>query len=152
MKLAKPKRPAVGDVFSIDLGNGSFAFGRILHHADFAFYDLNSKEVPSINEIVSKEILFIIPVHEIEPNSSGWSVLGNLPLEPDLEILPKYFIHNPLTGQYSISCGYEVVRCSREEVAGLEASAVWAHQHVEDRLRDHFAGVPNVWVELLKPK
>ena len=28
-------------------------------------------------------------------------------------------------------------------------AAVWDPQHVEDRLRDHFAGLPNKWVQSL---
>jgi hypothetical protein len=27
---------------------------------------------------------------------------------------------------------------------------VWAAEHVEDRLRDHYAGRPNQWVESLR--
>ena len=38
-----------------------------------------------------------------------------------------------------------------EECVGLERAAVWEPEHVEDRLRDHFAGRSNRWVESLKP-
>ena len=30
--------------------------------------------------------------------------------------------------------------------------AVWEPAHVEDRLRDHYAGAPNKWVESLRPR
>ncbi len=38
------------------------------------------------------------------------------------------------------------------ECIGLEAAAVWEAEHVEDRLRDHFAGQLNKWVEQLRAK
>lgn len=39
-----------------------------------------------------------------------------------------------------------------EECAVLERAAVWDPGHVEDRLRDHFAGQSNKWVESLRLK
>jgi len=35
---------------------------------------------------------------------------------------------------------------------GLERAAVWGPSHVEDRLRDHYAGRKNKWVESLRIK
>lgn len=39
---------------------------------------------------------------------------------------------------------------SRQELEGLEVAAVWDPEHVEDRLRDHFSGRPNKWVESIR--
>ncbi len=39
-----------------------------------------------------------------------------------------------------------------EECESYERLAVWDASHVEDRLRDHFEGRPNIWVESLRIK
>jgi len=41
---------------------------------------------------------------------------------------------------------------TRKESQGLEAAAVWEPEHIEDRLRDHFDGKPNKWLESLRIK
>jgi hypothetical protein len=39
-----------------------------------------------------------------------------------------------------------------EECVGLEGVAVWDPTHVEDRLRDHYAGRPNAHLAYMKVK
>lgn len=54
----------------------------------------------------------------------------------------QFSIYNPNNG--------EIIRATKEECSGLERSAVWEPEHVEDRLIDHFENRPNKWVESLK--
>jgi hypothetical protein len=35
-------------------------------------------------------------------------------------------------------------------IQGLEKAAVWDPEHVEDRIQDHFAGRPNIWLKSLQ--
>jgi len=53
---------------------------------------------------------------------------------------------------FQIYLAGHIRQASRAECEGLERCAVWEPEHVEDRLRDHFAGKPNVWVESLRLK
>lgn len=47
--MAKRKVPLqVGDILKIDLGGGSFSFGRVLEEPLIAFYDLKTSEVPDL--------------------------------------------------------------------------------------------------------
>ena len=56
-----------------------------------------------------------------------------------------------LTGECRIhQCGIEWP-ASPSEIEGLECAAMWEPHHVEERLRDHFAGVPNATCLALKP-
>ena len=58
-----------------------------------------------------------------------------------------FFKQDALSGVllvYSVGAMGSTERPARpEEAAGLERAAVWSAEHVEDRLRDHFDGVPN---------
>jgi hypothetical protein len=39
---------------------------------------------------------------------------------------------------------------SIDKCRGLERSAIWEPEHVEERLSDHYAGKVNRWAESLK--
>ena len=45
----------------------------------------------------------------------------------------------------------EEIPATWEEIQGLENVMVWSSSHLEDRLRDHFAGRPCKWVQGPKP-
>jgi len=76
-------------------------------------------------------------------------------LSPESRTEPFFYKQDAITGRLALyhstfaSTNWERP-ASREECAGLEAAAVWEPEHVEDRLRDHFAGRPNKWVESLR--
>ena len=56
-----------------------------------------------------------------------------------------------LTGECRVyHCGIEWP-ASPSEIEGLECAAMWEPHHVEERLRDHFAGIPNATCLALKP-
>ena len=84
--------------------------------------------------------------------SGKWPVVDFRPLESELASPVEYFIKDRLTGQYSVyrSSDGHTRESTYEECKTLEAAAVWEAEHVEDRLRDYFAGRPNVWAEQLR--
>jgi hypothetical protein len=90
-----------------------------------------------------------------EGPSTSWTLLDVIPLNEREEMeVYRSFKQDALTGALSIyweapdgSWGEE--RADFERCVGLERAAVWDPEHVEDRLRDHRAGVPNKWVESL---
>lgn len=45
-----------------------------------------------------------------------------------------------------------MTKATREECEGLEICAVWEAHAVEERIIDHYNGVPNFWVESMKIK
>jgi hypothetical protein len=88
-----------------------------------------------------------------------WQVIGSVPLSQEERSVPiRFFKQDALTGDLTIYWeGPEPgevheVPATREECMGLERAAVWEPEHVEDRLRDHFAGRPNKWLESLALK
>jgi len=151
----KPKRQkrVPGDIVRINLSDGHHTYARVLPDASFAFYDSRVKEDLSVEAIIKLPILFQLGVMDYAVTRGFWPVVGNIPLEPELLIpLPK-FIQDPLKPtSFSIYFDGEIKPAPRKQCEGLESCAVWDPEHVEDRLRDHFAGHPNNWVESLRIK
>jgi len=143
-------RGKVGDVLKIDLGNGVFGFGRILDSPLMGFYDLQSREAVSIVDVVKSPMLFRVWVMNYAVKSDNWEILGNLPLEDALKVKPRFFKQDPLNKKYSIYYDSKDTPAAREDCIGLERAAVWNPEHVENRLRNHFAGVPDPMTERLK--
>lgn len=111
-----------------------------------AFYDFGTKINLDLGEIVKKNIAFRIPVTNHSIKSGEWKILGNLPLSEEIKIAPIFFREDAISGEYSLYRDDVETPCLKEECIGLERAAVWDPEHIEDRLRDHYAGVPNRWV------
>jgi hypothetical protein len=120
----------------------------------FAFYDLRRKEVPAIEEIVVSPVAFAVWVMRRAVTSGLWTILGHVALTDDLLRQPDFFKQDPISRRLfltKVGAGDERP-ASFEECIGLECAAAWDPEHVEDRLRDHFAGRPNKWVESMRPR
>lgn len=144
-------RGNIGDVLQIDLGNGQFVFGRVLPEPLMAFYDLISMEPKAASDIVTAPVLFVVPVMNYAVKSSKWLIVDSVDLEENLKIKPRFFKQDRRTKQFYIYDDHGDIPATREECIGLERAAVWEPEHIEDRLRDHFAGKRNKWVESMKP-
>jgi hypothetical protein len=143
----------VGDFVGIPLGDGTNAFGRILRRPLIAFYDLRSHVIPPFHTIAAAPVIFVTYVMKYAVTQGIWRVLGNAPLSEDLRTEPLFFKRDPITRKLTIyrdSTGEETP-ASREECLRLERAAVWDPERIVDRLRDHFAGRPNKWVESMRP-
>lgn len=63
------------------------------------------------------------------------------------------FKHDIISGLITVTRdSINEVEVEHWEVEGLERLAVWDPEHVEDRIRDHYNGVQNIWVESLRLK
>jgi hypothetical protein len=160
--MPKPSNPRwlEGQIVRVDLKNGTHSFGRVLRFPFIAFYDhqIGDGEDLSIDVIVSSPIAFVISVMRYAVTSGRWPVIGRVRLTSELNEIPAFFKQDAVNGELSI---YQEVPelaplyerpATLAEVQGLECAAVWEPEHVEERLRDHFAGRPNKWVELLRLK
>ena len=144
-KLQKVRSPRQreGDVFAIALGELGFAFGRICAGGDHAYYDVLAVNVPPLDEIVNRPIIFRVPVARDALAAGGWRILGNVPLGGDLA-RPAVYRHQPVGSKqaFRYSAGTSVA-ASAAEVAPLETLATWFSMHIEQRLRNHFANRPD---------
>lgn len=150
---AKRQRRRPGNFLAIPDGSGRWFFGRELREGVVALYDLRSSLLLIPEQIVGSAILFKIPVMNYAITKNLWTVIGWLPLEPTLAKPVDFFMQDAMNGRFSIYReGGRIVPATRAEIEGLEREAAWEPEHVEDRLRDHYAGRPNKWFESLRPK
>jgi hypothetical protein len=148
--VAARQRFTVGAIVRVPLDDRWHAYAWMVPEVDFAFFDLRANKELAIEEIVTHPIAFRVGVHKSAWATGRWHKVGKS--EPPAEVLapPPTFIEDPLTGRFSIYLNGKIRPANREECVGLDRCAVWSPEHVEDRLRDHFAGVPNKWVENLR--
>jgi hypothetical protein len=153
------QRRTPGQFVEVPIGSDNRAFARVLREPLIAFYDFHvaSDEQPSLAVIARKPIAFTVMVMNYAVTGGRWPVIGSMPLSGPLTKNPSFWKQDPLTGSLAIYCedlsppSYERP-ATRAECAGLECAAVWDPEHLEARLRDHFAGRPNNWLEALEIK
>ena len=155
----RPKRVrrTPGQFVEVELGDGNKTYGRVLSEPLFAFYDLRAataESSPELPRLAALPVIFRIWVMNHAVTRGRWQVLGSLPLPRDLEASPNFFKQDTTNGRLSIynddlAPNYERP-ATRGECEGLERAAVWEPEHVEERLRDHFEGRPNRWLQSLQ--
>ena len=144
--MGRIQRRLVGAILKVPLDGECRAYAWTLPEVDFAFFDLRAEiEVP-IEEVVCHTIAFRIGVYKSAWTEGRWSRVGRVEPPPEVLAPVPTFIQDPIDGRLSIYLLGEIRPASRDECIGLERCAVWEPEHVEDRLRDHFKGVPNKWV------
>jgi hypothetical protein len=150
----KRQRRKEGDVVEVDLGDGSKAFARVLPEPLFAFYDLKAESDARLEagDIVGKPVLWRIWVMNKAITTGRWRVIGNMPLEDNMMIVPTFFKEDPIGGEVSLYQDQIEYAATPEQCIGVERAAVWDPEHAEDRLRDHFGGRPNKWVRPIRAR
>ena len=145
----------VGDVFSVPLTDGRYAFGRVLEDPLMAFYDFKADEQVAAEQIISYPVAFRVWVTRDAITSGRWEVLGNFPLEPHMLEEVWFSKQDIISKQLSLYKGghdWEEIPATFDQCKDLELAQVWGSSHLEDRLNDHFAGRKNIWVESSKVK
>ncbi|MEV6429032.1 Imm26 family immunity protein [Nocardia sp. NPDC051463] len=153
---------APGRIVRIDLGDGRYAYGRQLTGVSVEFYDRVGKPGETIDliRIVCAPVAFRVCVRDYAfRRSGGWELLDVVSLtQEEQSAVERYAKQDVITKAISIywsdpiSGAYGETPATFEECQGLERHAVWDPHHVEERLRDHFDGCPNKWVESLQLK
>lgn len=152
----KRVRRKPGQIFEVRLGNDAYCYGLVLREPLMAFYDRLFPTQRSPEDVKDLPIAFTIMVMNSAITSGHWPVVGNAPIPESMLAPPKFCNRDSVSGEIMIY--HEVPELAPHyerpaapgECNGLETAAVWEPEHVEDRLRDHFAGRPNVWVEQLR--
>lgn len=149
----KRQQRSVGAVLAVPLGDGTTCFALTLPEADFAFFDARAKEATPPTGLLAKPILFRVAVHKSAWVTGRWPKVSKVEVPRHLLAPQPKFIQDPLhPDRFEIYLGGNIRPASRAECEGLERAAVWEPEHVEDRLRDHYAGVSNRWLESLRLK
>lgn len=157
----KRQQRTEGAIIEIPLGRGRRAFGRLLYEPLVEFYDLEIRDSDPIDleRIIDAPVAFTIYVMNSAVTTGRWSKVGKVPLtDAERVTVVRFSKEDAMTGELSIywedplSDEVHDIPASREECEELEPAAVWSAEHVEDRLRDHFDGRVNKWVESMRLK
>jgi hypothetical protein len=143
----------VGAVVTVPLGDGYHAYAQMLESPEYAFFDCRSRQEKTVEAVVACPVLFRLWVMRFAHSKGRWQKVGVAPLMPALQAPVLRYIQDSIRPwQIRLTDGESESAGTLADCEGLESAAVWDPEHVEDRLRDHYAGVPNDWVLLLRPK
>lgn len=154
MQHGSKVRRREGDLLKIDLGNGRYSYAQVAPEPLVVFFDRVSADELPVEDLIRLPVLFRLWVANHAVTRGRWPVIGRGELGPERREEP-FFYKQDVTGRLALyHSTFAATNWERAanlvECAGLEAAAVWEPEHVEDRLRDHFAGQPNRWVESLR--
>jgi hypothetical protein len=126
------------------------------------FYDRTGTAGESVDlvDVVASRVAFTIWVMKYAfRRNGGWELLDVVPLtDRERSAIDRRAKQDALSGALTIYWSDHMTGTSGEiparasECEGLEVAAIWDPEHVEDRLRDHFDGRPNLWVESIRLK
>jgi hypothetical protein len=127
----------------------------MLSHSPYlAVYDARGSHVDQIvdvERIVGSPVLFVVAVSAAY-RSGRWQRVGWVPPLAAAVAIPEFFqqdIFDPRQCQVIDHLGRERA-ATPQECVGLERSAVWAAEHIEERVRDHYQNRPNAHLEVMK--
>jgi len=148
------QKEVVGAFVRVPIDDTYHTYGRIINDGKYAFYDFRTdQQVVDLDEIEKSNVLFKLLVSEIPVKKGIWKIVGIKELPEDLKQPVPLFIQD--VGDPKI-CHLDIKderkKVSPEECIGVERFAAWSHQHVEQRLADHYNGVPNKDVRILHVK
>jgi len=145
------QRRIVGAILEVPLDERWHTYAQTLNDAEFAFFDARSEDALAVEDIITRPVLFREAVHKSAWTTGRWKRIGKAPLSSELaQPLPKFIQDALKPDQFRIYIAGTIRPATREECETLQCCAVWEPHHIEDRLRDHYAGIPNKWLELLR--
>jgi hypothetical protein len=151
-------RRQVGDVVAVPLSAKVISYALLLQEPLIVFLAATANAGTSglPEGIHSARALFSIWVANQPVQDGSWPVAGRVDPVPDHFLSETWFFkQDPISKALTIGrTGAEEIPATATQVIErqLERAAVWSASHVEERLRDHFAGRANKWVESLKLK
>jgi hypothetical protein len=150
-----PKRWQANSLVCKALDDGWTYYARLLEFPWVAFYRHRTKaQSDQLEAIAAKPALFTIAAHKDLLAPKEWRVIGSLRPDPTLGRPKAMAMWDVDTGECHIIDDKSVMHpATLEQCKGLEPAAVWEPEHIDDRLKDEFAGRPNHWLlEMLPPQ
>lgn len=146
----KRVRRQEGKVVKVPLDDdGLAAYAVILKSPKFAVFD--GREVSSVEDALKRHPMFYVSVMERAVTSGRWSVVKVNPDAVPALKAPPTFMQDPINPEkLQIYEGGVIRPATRAECELLERTAVWDPEHVEDRIRDAYAGQENRWLRSLQ--
>lgn len=149
--MIKKQRITVGSILEINIENEYYVYAQILGKAGYAFFDFKTENrLKDYFILLEKPILFITSVYNDVITLGHWLKVGSIEIREDLKEQPLQFIQDALHPDkfefYDPNTG-ESKPATKEQIKGLERASVWEANHIEDRIRDYYNGVPCIWLQ-----
>ncbi|PJJ80286.1 Imm26 family immunity protein [Mucilaginibacter auburnensis] len=144
--MKKKQKEIPGGIVKIQFDTLFHTYGRILNYGDVALYDKKAdKDINDLEEIIRSPIIYKMIVNIGAIERGRWPIIGIIPLEKELQNSKYYLeeIGHPDLCKIKTN-GNTIYNRPKEEAAGLEVGAIWDALHVEEFLRDHYAGRENI--------
>lgn len=146
----KRQQETVGSIVQIHINDEFYVYAQILPYGLLAFFDYKSDtELSDLNVLKNAKVLFITAVYKYVITKGIWLKVGKIPIREDLQVLPlrfvydriseKFFTYNPETG--------ETASTTIDVAEKLERAAVWDDKQIEERIKNHYDGVPCKWMQ-----
>jgi len=142
-----------GAVVVIPLDDGFHSYGQMLDDPEYALFDIRTTDKLSPDDVVLRPVAFRLWVMRYAHSTGRWIKIGNAQINGALQ-QPVLRYNQDALKPKDIRLTYDGCNGplgSIDDCENLECAAVWDPEHVEDRLRDHFAGIPNKWALSLRP-
>lgn len=144
--MAKKQKEIPGAIVKIFFDEPLFTYGRVLKYGDVALYDCKTDvDVTNLKDITSRPIIYKMIVNDGGVKNGKWPIVGTVELEPQLQNT-KYYLEDFGRPELCkiIENGKIKFNVPISEAKGLEVGAVWDPLHVEEFLRDYYAGRENI--------
>lgn len=148
--MAKRQKEIPGGIVKIIFDEPYYTYGRILKYGDVALYDCKTDhDIPDLQEIVNHPIIYKMMVNEGGVKYGRWPIIGILPLEESLQNT-KYYLEDFGRPDFIKIIENGVIRFNvpKDEGIGLEVGTIWSPIHVEEFLKDYYAGKENVHLKM----
>jgi len=147
----KRQKRTVGAIVKIPFDGKWFTYGQILDDAEVAVFDARTDCELPMDEITGRAMICRVAVSYHAITKDRWLKVGKSPISEVIKApVPKYIQDILKPDRFEIYCNGEIRPSTREECIGLERAAVWEPEHVEERIRDHYSGKQNRWVDILR--
>lgn len=131
--MKKKNKVLLGDVYSIPLPDGKFAFGRIFNDASIAIYTHIGKVIDDLPQC--EEYQFVVGIYRNLLDSGAWTVVDHRPFcNQDESWPPPNYCYDIISKKFSIYYKGEFLPSTEDECKGLEQAAVWDANHIVDRI------------------
>ena len=135
----RKKKVNIGDIFTISLDENRYGYGQVVEIGEMydiliAFDFISCDKILDVQEILSKDIVFLLRTTIVNIDDGYWDVIGNADLPTDLNI-PKYYIRDGLDDFEVVTASEHFVRiATKEDLNKYSENIAYSAGYLEDAL------------------
>lgn len=128
----------VGDIFAIRINAKMYSYGQVVTQGEtddsMIVYDITSEKHPTLEEIISRPIIFFINTMDMYIENGNWAIIGNAKVPKDLKF-PKYIVET-LSGYKVVSHTDEILgKANESQIRDLKFFTSYSPIVLEDAVK-----------------